>query len=268
MKEIKKIENLVIGGNLAALEFAFREGFPIFYEKLEVPFRLEQTKDGLSKKNILQNYAFLLSLAGLNYNTFLNGEHRLEDKKLIITGKQPWITEIHFEQLYDFTKTLLDEETTVKVVDYINVRSCGSHDIRELKTEESFVKEIYFYPSKRVNSSKNFSLLTHNYETTVKDAMVVSYIKRKDLHKEEYSEIYSRLKLKETMEAAGIVGKRRGTRPNGKVIRSSIELEFAKREVLVIEEQKRNYYYTSSKNTYLNKLIGYIYGRNSKTKKN
>ena len=47
-----KVKNLVVGGNLAALEFAFKEGFPIFYEKLEVPFSLEKTKDGLSKEDI------------------------------------------------------------------------------------------------------------------------------------------------------------------------------------------------------------------------
>ena len=81
MKKIRKVDSLVFGSNLEALEFAFREGLPIFYEKLEAPFHLEQTKDGLSKKNILQNYAFLLSLAGLNYNTFLNakGPHRVEN---------------------------------------------------------------------------------------------------------------------------------------------------------------------------------------------
>ena len=62
MKWNKKVKNLVIGGNLAALEFAFREGFPVFYDKLEVPFRLEQTKEGTNKKDLIQNYAFLLSI--------------------------------------------------------------------------------------------------------------------------------------------------------------------------------------------------------------
>lgn len=259
MKEIRKLENLVIGGNLSSLEFAFREGFPIFYEKLEIPFHLETTKDGLSRKDVIQNYAFLLALAGLNLSNSFVSEHRVENNKLIITGKTPWIYEYQFNNLYDFT-IFNDTKKKYKVIDYINVRSCGSHDLRELKTKSNFVKEIYFYPSQRANSSKGFSLSTHNYETIVKDVIIVSYLNKKEIEQEEYSPIYSRLRLKEIMEEVGIRGKKCGTRNNGKVIHASIKLEFAKREVVEIEQQ-RNYYYTESKNSYLNKLFKYLYGR-------
>ena len=216
MKQTKKIENLVIGGNLEALEFAFREGFPVFYEKLEVPFHLDQTKEGLNKKNVIENYAFLLSLAGLNYSSPIIGEFRLEEQKLVLTGKKPWIIEILFENLHDFRVDQYDKDALFKVVDYIDVRSCGAHDVKEIKTESNFVKEIYFYPSQRANSSKKFSLSTHNYETVLKDAMVVSYLTKQQIEQEEYSPIYSRLRLKEIMENSGIQGKKRGTRPNGK----------------------------------------------------
>jgi len=266
MKSIKKIKNLVLGGNLAALEFAFKEGFPIFYEKLEVPFHLEQTKEGINKQDILQNYAFLLSMAGLNFSSILVGEYRLEENKLFIHGKKPWKQIIEFKNLYDFRVDKKDVK--YKIVDYVNVRSCGNHDIRELKTENDFVKEVYFYPSKRANSSKNFSLLTHDYEKIVKDVMIVSYLTKKESSKEEYSPMYSRLRLLELMKEIGIKGKKRGTRPNGNIIYSSIILEFASREIMQIEEEKRNYYYSTSKKKYLNKLYGYMYGRTStKTKK-
>lgn len=261
MKEIKKIENLVIGGNLAALEFAFREGFPIFYEKLEVPFHLEQTKEGLNKKDVIQNYAFLLSLAGLNLYNSLNYENRIENNKLVITGKNPWIKEIHFDKIHDY-KNYYESETLYKVVDFIDVRSCGPHTVRELKTEDDFVREIYFYPSKRMNASKGFSLSTHNYETVQKDVMVVSYIKGKNIEDEDYSPIYSRLRLKEIMKEVGINGKRSGTR-KGKIIYKSIKLEFSKREINELEQHDRNYYYSKSKNSYLNKLFNYFYGKSS-----
>lgn len=267
MKWNKKVKNLVIGGNLAALEFAFREGFPVFYDKLEVPFRLEQTKEGTNKKDLIQNYAFLLSIAGLNYNNYLIGEFRLEKNSLFIHGKKPWKYEINFENLHDFREN--ESSSKYKIVDYINVRSCGNHDIRELKTENEFAKEIYFYPSQRVNSSKNFNLMTHDYEKVAKDAMVVSYLTREEANKEEHSPIYSRLRLLELMKEIGIKGKKRGTRPNGNIIYSSIVLEFSKREILEIEKDERNYYYSASKKKYLNKIYGYMYGKRSfKAEKN
>lgn len=267
MKQIEKTKNLVIGGNLAALEFAFKEGFPVFYDKLEIPFHLEQTKEGLNRKDVIENYAFLLSLSGLNYHNYIVGEYRLEKNKLTIHGKKPWKHVVEFENLFDF-RNKKNTNLKYKVVDYINVRSCGNHDIRELRTEDNFVKEIYFYPSQRANSSKNFSLSTHNYEKVVKDVMIVSYLTNRQIEKEENSPIYSRLRLLDLMKDAGIKGKKRGTRPNGKEIRSPIVLEFSKREILEIDQHERDYYYSTSKNKYLNKLFGYMYGRkNFKTEK-
>ena len=46
----KTISDLVVGGSLKALEFAFREGYHIYYDSLQIPFRLEQTKEGIAKK--------------------------------------------------------------------------------------------------------------------------------------------------------------------------------------------------------------------------
>lgn len=265
MKQINKIDNLVVGGNLAALEFAFREGFPIFYEKLETPFHLEQTKEGLTKKDIIDNYSFLLSMAGLNLSSNMVAEYRIDNNILTISGKNPWKISYQYDNIFDFR---VEEDNKIyKVVDYINVRSCGKHDIRELRTKDEFVKEIYFYPSQRMNSSKNFSLFTHNYETITKDAMVVSYLTKKQIEDEECSQIYSRLKLKELMKESGIKGKRCGTRPDGKIKRNAIKLEFDRREVNELEEVDRNYYYTQSKDSYLNKLFGYLYGTSGKTKK-
>lgn len=261
IKQIKKVDNLVIGGNLEALEFAFREGFHVFYETLEAPFHLEQTKQGLNKKDVVENYAFLLSLAGLNLHSHINAEYRLGKEKLTITGKVPWTIEVEYQTLHDFRKAR-NKNVIYKVVDYIDVRSCGNHDIRELKTEENFVKEIYFYPSQRSNKSKRFSLSTHDYETVTKDAMVVSYLNYSQIEDEEYSPIYSRLRLKEIMKEVGIKGKKCGYNPNGNQKYNPVKLEFAKREINEIEEVERQYYYTQSKNAYLQKLFNYLYGRN------
>lgn len=259
---MKKVENLVIGGTLAALEFAFREGFPVFYDKLEVPFRLEQTKEGVNKKDVIENYAFILSLAGLNFASHLNHEYRIIKNKLVISGNRPWKKEIEFETLHDFTNKKTSQ-TTYKVIDFINVRSCGPHDIKELRTEDRFVKEIYFYPSQRMNSSKNFSLATHDYETVQKDIMVVSYLNAREAEKEDFSPIYSRLRLKELMKEVGIKGKKCGFTADGKQKYNSIKLEFSKREINEIEEEERNYYYSQSKNPYLNRLYKHLYGRSS-----
>lgn len=268
MKQIVNINEIVLGGNLKALEYAFKEGLPIFYDKLEVPFVFEKTKEGIDKKDIIQNYAFLLSLAGLNFHSPFVNSFSLQEKKIVIQGGNRSILEINANKVFDFRIDETDEEYIFKVIDYINVRSCGSHDLREIKTEDNFVKEIYFYPSKRANSSKNFSLYTHTYEKVVKDAMVVSYLTRKQIESEDYSPIYSRLRLKEIMKEAGIQGKKRGTRANGNIIRSSILLEFDKRQIIEKEKEERNYYSNASKNRYITKLQGYMHGRKKrKTKK-
>jgi hypothetical protein len=259
-KVVKKVKDLVIGGNLEALEFAFREGFHVFYENLEAPFHLEQTKKGINKKDIVENYAFLLSLSGLNLHSHLVSEYRLGKEKLTITGKTPWILEVEYENLHDFRKAR-NKNVLYKVVDYINVRSCGAHDIRELKTEDNFVKEVYFYPSERANTSKKFSLATHNYETVLKDAIVVSYLNYSQIENEDFSPIYSRLRLKELMKEAGIKGKKCGINERGKQKHNAIKLEFAKREINEIEQTDRQFYYTQSKHSYLQKLFGYLYGR-------
>jgi hypothetical protein len=97
--------------------------------------------------------------------------------------------------------------------------------------------------------------------------MLVSYLTKRQAQDDEFSPIYSRLKLKEIMKEVGIKGKKCGTRPDGKVKHNAIKLEFEKREINEIELEKRNYYYTESKNRYLNRLFGYLYGKNSKTEK-
>lgn len=261
MKEVRTIHSLVYGNNLEALEFAYRNGIHIFYESLEKPFHLDKTKQGISKRDVIENYAFLLSCAGLNLSCHLNSKHRLGNDRITISGN-PWIIEYHFDTLYNFIEQEQNGKEKYKVVDYINIRSCGMHDIRELRTEEDFVKEIYFYPSQRSNSSKNFSLLTHSYEQVVKDAFVVSYLTKKQIEDEEYSGIYSRLRLKEIMKEVGIKGKKSGTR-NGKPKYGTIKLEFDRREINEIEKQNRDFYYSHSKHLYLTKIYKYLYGRNT-----
>lgn len=259
MTIIKKIKELVYGGNIAALEYAYKEGLPIFYDKLETPFHLEQTKSGMSKKDIIENYAFCLSCAGLNLSSEQVREHRLKDNILTISGKTPWIIEYHCDKISDFTTR--NKNAIYKVIDYINVRSCGSHVFRELKTDDNFVKEIYFYPSKRNNSSKKFNLFTHDYEKITKDAMIVSYLTYEQTEQEEYSEIYSRLRLLDLIKEVGIKGKRIGYYPSGKQKYGKIVLEFDRREIKEIEETERNYYYTKSKNKFMDRLQNYMYGR-------
>lgn len=262
MKEIIETENLVIGGNISALEFSFREGYPIFYPELDTPLFLERTKEGISKKNIIDNYAFLLSLAGLNYYSPSLYEFREEKQKLVISFIPNGIIEIRYNILHDYRQKF-NKKNYYKVIDYINVRSCGNHNLREIKIKNNIIKEIHFYPSSRNNSSKNFDILKQSYEKITKDALVVSHVKGSDLEKEEYSHIYTRLKLKEIMKETGIKGKKCGFYEDGKQKYNSIKLEFHKREIVNIEKQERDYFYSQSKNTYLNKLYKYLYGRNS-----
>ena len=106
MKEVREIVDLVYGGTLEALEFAYRNGYHIFYETLERPFHLDKTKEGVTKKDVLENYAFLLSCSGLNLNCYVNEDYRLGENKITISGN-PWIIEYHFDNLHKSSEKMI-----------------------------------------------------------------------------------------------------------------------------------------------------------------
>lgn len=256
----KAVDQLVIGGNINALEFAYYNSIPIFYDKLEIPSEDDVTKDNVSKRDLLFNYCFLLSLCGLNYSSYNITRYSLSENKLKGYGKLPWILEIEFNKLHDMSSFNLRNDV-YKVIDYIDVRSAGYHKVTTIKTIHNFVSELRFYPSKRMNASKKYTPETHDYEKIAKDLMIISYLTPEELENDEYSPMYSRILAKQLMKEHGIEGRVRKKFQDGKIYRHGISLVFNKREVCKLEQHTRNYYYTSTKNKYLERLLKYLYGK-------
>ena len=112
-----------------------------------------------------------------------------------------------------------------KVYDWINVRSCGKHDIEYLKTEDEFVSELFFYPSTRLGAKQNDT-----------DLLIISVLSENDLHNFDYSETITRIKAKNVMLDQGIRGPRNGKNPtypkSGEQYKyAPIKLEHDRREI-------------------------------------
>jgi hypothetical protein len=89
--------------------------------------------------------------------------------------------------------------------DWIAFHRGGKHEIDYIETEDSFVKQIWFYPSDRIDGA-----------TKVKDACIVSFLSKDDLTNFDYSETMARFKAVSEMESRGMKGVFNGYSPTGK----------------------------------------------------
>ena len=76
------------------------------------------------------------------------------------------------------------EITNFKVVDWVDVKSGMIHDYDFFETDSNFVKEIYFYPSKRFDGAGSR-----------KDLVSVSYLSKYQLANFENSDTYVKFKI-------------------------------------------------------------------------
>tara|TARA_R100000808_G_C2128347_1_gene138085 strand:+ start:243 stop:1157 length:915 start_codon:yes stop_codon:yes gene_type:complete len=190
---------------------------------------------GYFKLPIARKLLFNLSLRGLLYPCDKVFSLRVEDSILSIQTKDSRLSKIHFEELYIF-----DEENIVgipapkqekpklyKVLDWMDVRSGLSHEHEYYSSEDEFVKEIFFYPSDRIDG---LNLMR-------KDVCAISYLKKKQLDKFEYSDTYARFKIQKIMKSLGIRGARNGrSTENPKVYKyMALKMEAAERQLYKCE---------------------------------
>ncbi len=233
---ILKLDNIVIGANLKALQFALKKGYPILYKDLELPFDFDYIDDTLSKRDYLEYIAFLLSLAGLNFYGDKIENISFENQLIKVTGKRAWTQYIKAERIHDFTISPQTYTGIYQVIDWIDVRSIGTHNVKELDSDDTFVKKIIFYPSQRQNKSKLFDENTTDYSQIPKDLVAISYLTKSELDEETYGEVYSRLKVKDMLKRAGLKGKKCGVSSTGKPSTAPIKLDFSKREIKYFDD--------------------------------
>jgi len=262
-KHIYEVENLVIGSGLNAAAFSYLNGFPLIINKQEFPFRFDyfDTDFDLSSLNIINdkttlkgkenekvfgNYktevyrhlVFVLALAGLCPLSDKVGSIRLKDDSLlnIVTDSSRMI-KIKFDQLFVFDDKNITglpvpleslNEKMCKVLDWVDVTCCTTHPYQYFETDDNFVREMFFYPTERVDG----------YQPNRKDLVSVSYLSEKQLHDYEYSDTYAKFKILNIMKEAGIRGRRNGRDQKNKEKYKyyALKIEPQRREVISLQK--------------------------------
>jgi len=224
-------EEVVVGGTLSALLYAYYVNAPLIYVQPKIPFRFDYfdpyfdldgivdqgepqefvTLDrdpkifGCAKRVLWERLFFILSLAGqIPFADKVNSV-RIEDKLRVITKRAH---EANFKgiRIYDDTKiqgisqTVERDEATFRVYDWINVHSGATHRLDFIDDiGGTAIEKIIFYPSDRIDGNHN-----------KKDIVCVSTMTEDQLNDYRFSDTYVRFKVEKLMKEAGIRGTRNG----------------------------------------------------------
>jgi hypothetical protein len=225
-------DELVIGSGLNALAYSYLNSKPLVFNTFKSPFFFESFPPGLelahlfyknternlkglkedkqvgaSKSEIWKRLLFVHSLAGLSPLSSFAASMRIDDKDSIKVMTQDFKSvSMKFNKLriFDDENILgldqpLKEDKEYKVIDWIDVKSGMVHPYDFLKSSIDFVREVYFYPSERIDGKSN-----------KKDLVSVSYLDEKQLNDFDFSDTMAKFKILKMMKRAGIKGARNG----------------------------------------------------------
>jgi|10_taG_2_1085330.scaffolds.fasta_scaffold01464_5 hypothetical protein len=216
-------DKVVIGGNLNAFLYSYNHGLPLIINKLDSPPFFE-----VEKKKLWNELYFLLSLAGLNVLGDKTDTIRIDENELTVSTKDFKVVKIKFTELIVFDDSSLfglpipqKEENRFIVLDWMVAKSCVPHDKVRISTRSDFVKNIYFYPTDRVDGN----------HAKIKDLVAVSYLTMEQLQDFNYSDTYVRFKTTKLLKKNGLTGRKNGFH-NGKQITYTLGLEVKKRETM------------------------------------
>jgi len=223
---VHEYKQIVIGGSLEALRFAYASGYPL----LCIPQKPHFFRPTCGAE--WERLAFLLSVSGqLPLADNLSSIRIDEDTQEIkCFTKNSRVVAFSYATAYVVDDLDIDglplpsvpAKKEYLVFDWINIRCGGNHSHDSIEDEsEDFVKRIVFYPSERVTSKR----------ADRKDGCAVSVLTEAQLKSLDYSESYVLLKSREMMKEAGIKGSRNGTQATtGKPAYLSLKIEVAGRE--------------------------------------
>ena len=232
-------DNLVVGCSFEAVLFAFVNNYPIIYSDYNPPFRFdyldhnidlssvklenrpsivktdtEGVTVGIPKTLLWERMLFLLSLDSKAPLSNLCHSLRRIDNKIICSNEYSKIAEFTFNTCHYFhdknASGFVSEKTLASdkyiCYDWIAINRGGKQEIDLLETDDNFTKEMWFYPSDRIDG-----------RTAIKDVCVVSLLTEEELEDFNYSETMARFKLLHEMQARGLKGPSNGYGPNGKL---------------------------------------------------
>jgi len=233
---IVNYENIVIGHSINALLYAYANNYPLISNAYQQPSAFDyfdssidfsaigldpvtidlNSADGVktfghSKLDVWQHLSFCLSLAGQLLISDKISSLRIEENILkVFAGKAKRIL-LSFNKLHVFDSKNIDglehikpKQQIYRVHDWIDVRRAGKHEYDYLFSEDSFVKEVFFFPSDRIDGN----------HTDKKDIVAISYLTEQQLSDTIYSDTYARFFVKQKMQDLGIRGMKNGRNPN------------------------------------------------------
>ena len=221
-------DTVVIVSSLNAFLYAFIHNCPIFFAEERRPFRFAYfspeldlsalkiptcnksltTFDGVKligqpKELLWERLFFLLSLDGKVPLSNLCNNIRYDGERMVCSNEYSKILECGFRECVYFgdenstgftSQKGLDEDIYI-CYDHIAFNSGGKHEIDYIETTDNFVREIWFYPSDRIDGN-----------TSVKDACAVSVLNKKQFLNFDYSQTMARFKTIHEMESRGMKG--------------------------------------------------------------
>jgi len=255
-------DEVVIGNDLNAVLYSYINSAPIilnntnkplFFEFLPYEFDISklnlrlsgydlQSVDtvkrvGSSKLEIWERLLFLLSLSGLSPLSDKTSSIRIEEENILKVATQNFkVARIRFNKLRIFDDENVSglgvpkqEVNNYKVIDWVDVKSGMMHPYDYFETDGNFVKDIYFYPSFRIDGAGN-----------KKDLVAVSFINKDQLNNFDYSDTMVKFKTLKLMKQAGIKGARNGRDQNNpeKYKYYAVKVQTRKRELRKVSFSK------------------------------
>jgi len=208
----------------------------VFLEERSLKTFGEQKKIGTPKELLWERLLFLLAMEGLAPLSDYCTSMRWDGNSLTCSNEYSKIANIKFDMCYYFGDSgchkLVDHKKTksdLMIYDWIAFNSGGKHEIDYIITGDSFVSEIWFYPSDRIDG-----------KTLVKDACVVSLLSEQQVLDFNYSETMARFKTMFEMEKRGMKGLLSSYGSNGKPKHYKFKTSTIGRERLIIKHQEWN----------------------------
>ena len=234
-------EEIIIGGNLNAILYAYKKSSPIICNTMDGVFAFDTLRNGLTVEkqfyppgtniaSMRRELLYDLSLRGLNSfgSKVKSISLRPDSKKIAVKTEDGTNIFLNYSRLKIFSSDKINnmpfkipETLYYRVCDWFDVRSGMKHEYEFLKDRSEFCSKIYFYISKRIDGNKVF-----------KDLVCESLLTKQQLNDINYSTSISRLKIINMMSKAGIKGTGNGAGRN-----LPIKLELWKREIIPVKEE-------------------------------
>ena len=243
-----KWENVIIGYNLSAFIYAFYTGHPVIGYSTSAPKIYDEIDNvdygsyGFGKGEtesqieLWHRLYMILSMGGQLPFADNARSIRVDDDKLltVTTKNRSRVTKISYDCLWFF-----DDHGVVglppvyipcelyRVTDWFNVRSGMKHEYQRILTPgDDLVREIYFYPSERIDG----------YHPEKKDLCAISFLDEEQIDQFKYSSTYAKFKILDTMKNNDIRGASNGICPKyGTSKHYALKIEFDTREKERIE---------------------------------